>query len=146
MSTAVATVPLTQEQFQEAMMARMRGIMGELMPQATLEEITKRGVEEAFFKPRKETEGSGYHAREVTKGPWINDFLQKELAAEVNKQLAAWIAANNDRVLEAVSNTLAAGVTGCVTQYFVTAFHGPLGKLVHEINERFSKLGQNQIY
>jgi len=142
MSTAVATVPLTQEQFQEAMMARMRGLMGELMPQATLEEITKRGVEEAFFKPRVIKRDYG---REEVKPAWVNEFIEKELAEQVKAQVTIWLAANQEKVGQIVAATLAAGVTGCVASYFTDAFRGPLGSLVQQINDKLQKLGQGSV-
>jgi hypothetical protein len=145
MTTAVSTIPLTQEQFQEAMMARMRGIMGELMPQATLEDITKRGVEEAFFKPRTVKVGSGYHSHEETRPPWINEFLEKEMAKEVKAQVSTWLAANQETIKAAMSNTLAAGVTGCLVQFFAESFRGPMSNLKSDVNDRLMKLGQSMI-
>lgn len=146
MSNAVATIPLTQEQFQEAMMARMRGIMGELMPQATLEEITKRGVEEAFFKPRLARKGNGYGSKDEFDPPWVNEFVQKEIADEVKKQIAAWIVANQDRLTKLVETSLSDGVTGCVMQAFAEMFRTPLMHLAVQINDRFQKLGQGSVY
>ena len=143
MSTAVATVPLTQEQFQEAMMARMRGIMGELMPQATLEEITKRGVEEAFFKPR--VIKRQYTPDEV-KPPWFVEFVETELADQVKAQVAVWVAANQPLIKSIVETTLAAGVTNCVVQYFANTFREPLSTLRSQINDVFNKIGQGNIY
>lgn len=145
MSTAVATVPLTQEQFQEAMMARMRGLMGELMPQATLEEITKRGVEEAFFKPRIVKKGS-YGNNDEIKQPWINEFLQKEMAAEVKLQVSAWMLANKERVQAEIEKTLSAGIAGCVVSYFAESFRPHMQTLKGELNQRLQKLGQDQIW
>lgn len=109
MTTAIAT----QEQFQEQMKARIRAAAGELMPDEMLQDIVKRGIEDAFFKPRKTFDN---YNRVIESEPWLTEFLRAEVKSQIEKEVRAWLKANPDKISELVESLVREGAGKAVIE------------------------------
>jgi hypothetical protein len=103
----------TQEQFQEQMKARIRAAAGDLMPDEMLQEIVKRGIEEAFFKPAKRYDK---YNRVIEGEPWLPTFLRSLMQEKVAVAVDAWLKENPEAVTKVLADVVKEGVGGTMIE------------------------------
>ena len=98
--------------FQEKMRERMRQAMGDLMPDAVLQGIVAKGIDEAFLKPRR-VQVSSYQSED--RPSWLIEFLDKELKVRVQQAIEKWAKENEARIKEEWGKAIDRGLaSACV--------------------------------
>lgn len=131
---------LTQANFQEQMQSRIRASIGDLMPDAMLQEIISKGIEKAFNeRPKKES----YYGREEYGDPWIQTFLRTELEKRVHESAKAWLKDNDARVSEIVKKSIDQGIAEAVMRALTSLMAEPMERLREGLSDQLRKLSGN---
>lgn len=131
------------EEFQAKMKERMRAAMGDLMPDAVLADIVKRGVEEAFFQKRVE---KSYYGQETTKPPWLVEFLETELKQQVQVSVTNYIRDNPEVVQKVISEVLGKNMVSAMTNALAFVFEPAFRDLDRKMGDVLSKLASSGAY
>lgn len=139
---------LTQANFQEQMQSRIRASIGDLMPDAMLQEIVAKGIDKAFNEKRivEERNNYGYGSQTREKEPWLQEFLRTELDKQVGAQTEKWLAANADKVQAIVQKYVDEGIATALVKAFQSLFNQPLVDFAGQMNDKLRSLGSSNTY
>ncbi len=126
------------------MFERIKSQMGELMTDDELKALLEKSVHEAFFKPRKRTEGHGYQAREVDGDSRFVELMREQLDTQVEEyaktKVSQWFLNNPEIFKKAVDEAIAKGFLQVVLNYVNSTIGGPL----HGLSMAVQHMQQNQ--
>jgi len=104
MSESLSTrTPTPIEEFQKKVVERLRDDIRDLLPDAVLQQLVTRAVEEEFFKERRVPRPYG---ADDLKASWFVEAIAKEAAPLVAKAVAGFIAERAELVDRAIHTFL----------------------------------------
>ncbi len=97
--------------FEDKLKKRIRDSIGELMSDEDLKKVIERGIDDALFKTRKVPASyGGYSDKPSLVDEAINAYFQPKVRDAVDK----WVAANPEKLQEALDKAMKLGIAGCV--------------------------------
>lgn len=99
---------------EERITARLHESISELVTEADLKQIVERGVEDFFFKPRKERHGHDGWTRDVP--PLITELVDKHLKTAMERTIGDWLVAHPDQLQRAMDDAIRRGVADALTR------------------------------
>ncbi len=91
--------------FQEKLSERIRGDIGNLIPDAVLSKIVQQSLEDAFTKERI-TKQSKYPYNETIEAPWIVEFLQDIMKETMKEEVQKWVKENQNFIKKFISEEI----------------------------------------
>ncbi len=110
---------VVQGSFQERMMERIKGSIGELMTDDELKKIVSRGVDEAFFK---QTIIKRDYGREDVIEPWLFPFLRKLLEDRMKEFIDAHLESRKEEIVVKVNEFIQKGAGEALVKAFSDKF------------------------
>lgn len=101
------SVPKT---FEVRMKERIKDSIGDLISDEDLSKIVEAGVKDAFFAPRKRTDGY----RTVEDQPLIHNILAECLSKAVNEHVKNWVANHPEEIATIVKKYVDDGIASAV--------------------------------
>lgn len=89
--------------FQQNIIDKLRADIGAMLPDAALDELVKRAVDETFFKERRIPQSYG---RDEIKSSWFVSEIAKQAKPVLDTIIREWVKENEDVLKEAVSKFL----------------------------------------
>jgi hypothetical protein len=121
-----------QQSFEEKLVDRIRKDIGELMPDAVLEEIVGKATHKVFFESKVVRDRYGSMDREEAPVmAVVRDLLDKRVAECVRE----WIADNEDKVLDTIGDLVAGGIVASVARSINSLFSQPMWELDQKIRD-----------
>ena len=111
----------TLASLEDRVRARIHESIGDLITEADLEELVKKGIRQTFFEGTTEYVGPQYN-RQVETPAMIHKILAELLTERVDKAVDEWIADHEDKVRAIVAACVADGAAKAVLWRFNRVF------------------------
>ncbi len=109
----------TPKDFQTRMMERIKDSIGDLITDQELKAIVSRGIEDAFFKPGKETRGYNTYDTPSTIQKIVTELMQKQVEEAVKKEMAN----RQDEIAKMVQQVVQDGMGAAMVQVISRLFN-----------------------
>lgn len=118
------------------MTARMRAMMGELMPDEMLKKYVTDSIDAMFFRETVTVTQNYYGPNKVeTTPPYITRFVKANVEETIGKIAREWCDANKEKVEQIVRETIQDGIAKSVTASFSRMWGDALNRLQSNMYE-----------
>ncbi len=125
-------------EFQERLKERVKGDIGELMPDSVIKELIEQTITKEFLEPYTTREGEGWYARPVHHPSRLMQYFKPHIETAMLRYVADWSAANPGKleavVKEAIGENVEEFFGKAVRAYFKNQFEQFQFNLLNQIN------------
>lgn len=127
-----------QQKFEERIKAKLVDDIGQLLPDDVLSAMVEAAMKEAFFKPRKIVDNSGYHQRIVDGDPWLVEVLRDLVGEQVKHEVKAFAEANREEITRQLDMIIKDGLLRSMLQHMDNKLQWSLQEIAQQaINNAF---------
>lgn len=131
-------------EFQDRLKERIKGDIGELMPDEVVKEMIAQALNEEFLKPRTVPNpnytGGFYQQREITVPPLLLEYLQPQLEGITRKVIGDYLQANPGKleqwIDEQIGKQIGDFLQKAVASLFQSQFQQFKCQLVSELSQQ----------
>lgn len=124
-----------QQNFQERMMERIRGSIGELMTEEELKKIVEKAVNQIFFEGTT-VKVDNWHNK--TEPPFIHKLVKDLLEAQVKVAVQNYMVENKDTFRKIIQKIIQEGMGVAVFKAFENTFSSTLSSFQYNIEQKFN--------
>lgn len=133
------------KEFQNNVIAKMRGEIRGLLPDDVLQELMVKAVNSNFFEKRSIVEGSGYHQKTIEKPSWFEEAVHDLAKPLLEEHVRKFMEDNKEKIDESLKDLLEPNMlTLILIQNLGVHTSNALMDLTQNVNERFRLLGTNR--
>lgn len=116
------TKPVPQKPLNERIQDMFRELLPGVLTDEDIKNITERGIEEMFFKPRSRKVGGGWNAREEELPPLIEEIITKQLGTKIEAAALAYLEKHPEAVDKVLEMAVERGAMQTVFNVFSRLF------------------------
>lgn len=94
------------KEFQERLQERIKGDIGELMPDEVVKDLIVKTIEQEFLRPYTEIRGSGYYKQSVHCEARLLQYIKPHVEAAMLKYVAVWVSEHPGEIEKIVEDAL----------------------------------------
>lgn len=136
MSNAVTT---PMDDFQKQLMERVRGDIGELLPDKVLADVVAKGFQTAFFEERITKDRYG-HA-ETRRPPVVVEVVAEICEKQAREAMVEWLDKNPHVLKEVMALQVKKGLAAAMMNNLSAAINGELANLRGQVRDNLDKAG-----
>lgn len=133
-----STEVVNQMSFQERLKERVQNDIGDLMTDEDLSQIVKAVFHDAFFKPRKRTQGY----RDIEEPPLIQELIVEQLRVQVQEVLKDYLADPENAVASVIEEKFEENIGAYVVKGLANVFSSALANLSMNVTDRINEIQQ----
>lgn len=133
-----------QQKFEEKIKDRLRQSVGDLMPDETLADLTKKAMNEMFFKRKLEKQG-GYYDKEVETPSWFEDEVYTQLKEKIDVQLKEYLIKNQADLEMKIQTMIVAKAPELLAQLLMKIFTQQASSISFNIADSIRQSMQNGV-
>lgn len=139
------TTSLTQGDFQERVAERIRGAIGDLMPDDVLRGLVERAVEESLFKQRPVMGKDRWGAETVQRyeHPFLPGYVAGLVQERVDAAIREHMDARREEIDAVVHEVLGRGVAQALVKGVEHLFQGPLMAFQTSVYQSLNQIQQH---